>query len=238
MKEYFVFMGGFGSGKSELAINLALQKATEGACTLVDMDVVNPYFRSTERNDVLSKAGVRLIAPPFAMHKIEIMSLSGEIFAAFVQPDGTAIFDAGGNSVGAISLGQYQPQFNAIPPEDLHVLLVVNPMRPLAETAQKAYELMQDIQRTSRLQVNGLINNANLVDETTEEELHVGYDVVRELSEMTGIPVYATAGAADMLEKFLAYAKEKGLDEKYIGRPMPIGIQMHRTWNKFLKEGL
>ena len=108
MKEYYVFVGSFGSGKSELAINFALNKALDNPpCTLLDMDVINPYFRSSERMDVLKKANVRLISPPFAMNKIEIMSLSPEVYSAFAQQEGTVIFDAGGDPVGAISLGQY-----------------------------------------------------------------------------------------------------------------------------------
>lgn len=239
MKEYYVFLGSFGSGKSELAINLAIQKAIENPpCTLVDLDVINPYFRSSERFELLKRASVRLISPPFALDKIEIMSLSPEVYSAFAQKDGTVIFDAGGDPVGAISLGQYFSHFCNIPSEQLHVLMVVNPFRPLAETAQKARSLMEQMQNASRLNISGFINNANLVNETTHQELKTGYDVVRELSQETGIPVYATAGSRQVLDAFLCHAKEHDLDFRYIGHPFPIDILMHRTWDKFLKEGL
>lgn len=262
MKEYYVFLGSFGSGKSELAINFALQKALQNPpCTLVDVDVVNPYFRSSERGDLLRQSGIRLISPPYALQKIEIMSLSPEVYSAFAQPDGTVIFDAGGDPVGAVSLGQYYSYFrNIICPTDtisypghpapdflhsqrtecaaLSVFMVINPFRPLAETAKKAYALMEQIQIASRLKVTGLINNANLVNETTAQELKIGYDVVRELSEMTKIPVYATCGTKQVLDDFLSFAETSGLDPSYIGTPIPIDIIMHRTWNKFLKEGL
>lgn len=239
MKEYYVFLGSFGSGKSELAIHLALQKARENPpCTLVDVDVINPYFRSSERGDFLRRSGVRLISPPFALQKIEIMSLSPEVYSSFAQPDGTVIFDAGGDPVGAVSLGQYHSHFQNIPSEQLSVFMVLNPFRPLAETAEKACALLEQIQIASRLKITGLINNANLVHETTIQELKTGYDVVKELSSMTEIPVYATCGMKPVLDQFLTFAKTSNLDPNFIGIPMPIDIHMHRTWNKFLKEGL
>jgi len=239
MKEYYVFTGSFGSGKSELAINLALKKAQEHPpCTLLDMDVINPYFRSSERGDLLKDHQIRLISPPFAMNKIEIMSLSPEVYSAFAQKEGTIIFDSGGDPVGAISLGQYHSHFCNILSEQLHVFLVVNPLRPLAETAEKAYALMEQIQIASRLNITGIINNANLVEETTTQELKTGYDVVKELSEKTGIPVYATAGTPRLLDEFFALRDQWGLEDVYLGKKMPIDVVMHRTWGRFLKEGL
>lgn len=239
MKKYFVFLGSFGSGKSELAINFAVQKSKEKLpCTLVDLDVINPYFRSSERGELLQKYNVRLISPPYALQKIEIMSLSPEVYSVFAQAEGTVIFDAGGDPAGAVALGQYKPYFGSIPSEQLHVLMVLNPFRPLAETSQKAKTMMEQLQKASRLKITGLINNANLVNETTLEELKTGYEVTKELSEMTGVPVYATTGTRDVLETFAAYIKEQKLNTESIGRLIPIEVMMHRTWDKFLNEGL
>ena len=89
MKEYWVLLGAFGSGKSELALNMAIRAAKQGPCTLVDLDVINPYFRTSERGDVLTPAGVELIMPPFALDKIEILSLSARVYAAFTPGEGS-----------------------------------------------------------------------------------------------------------------------------------------------------
>lgn len=241
MKEYYVFLGSFGSGKSELAINLALQKAAQNPpCTLVDLDVINPYFRSSERGDLLSQANIRLISPPYALQKIEIMSLSPEVYSAFAQTGGTVIFDAGGDPVGAVALGQYYSHFynilNSPSNAQLSVYMVINPFRPLAETAAKAKSLMERIQLASRLKITGIINNANLVNETTSQELKIGYDVVRDLSEMTGIPVAATAGVKHVLDDFAAYASTNALDPAYIGQWMPVHVTIRRTWDEFLQS--
>lgn len=238
MRKYYVLLGGFGSGKSEMALNLALEKAAEGSCMLVDLDVINPYFRVSEREDMLDKAGVELISPPYSMKKIEIMSLSPRVYAAFTPGDGTVIFDVGGDHVGAAALGQYKPNFSRIPPEDLEILFIVNPMRPVAADLQSAWSLLEKVEGVSRLRFTGIVNNGNMAEESDLSHLLAGYDLVKELSDKTGVPVWGTCGQERILKEYEAYAKKHGLEEKYIGRLYPIEILMHRSWAKYLKEGL
>ena len=238
MKEYWVMLGSFGGGKSEMSLNMAVRAAAKGKCTLIDLDVINPYFRSSERGDVLDAAGVELISPPYALKKIEILSVSPRVYSAFTQGEGTVIFDVGGDHIGAVALGQYKPNFDAIPPEKLHVLFVVNPLRPLSADFPSAMSMLQKIQKVSRLNVTGIVNNGNLAELTSIEHLKMGYDLVKELSEATGIPVWGTCGRPDILDQFSQYAAEQGLDERYIGIQYPIEVMMHRSWGKFLNEGL
>ena len=238
MKDYWVLLGSFGSGKSELALNMSIRAAKNGPCTLVDLDVINPYFRTSERGDVLEPAGVELIMPPYALEKIEIMSLSARVYSAFSPGEGSVFFDIGGDHVGSIALGQYKPYFDRIPKENLHILFVVNPMRPTAADLESAYSVLYKIQFVSRLNVTGIVNNANLAGETEAEHLVEGYELVKALSEKTGIPVWGTAGTQKVLDAFDRYADENGLDRTYIGVYQPIEILMHRSWDKFLNEGL
>ncbi len=238
MKDYRVLVGSFGSGKSELALNLALDFASRTSCTLVDLDVVNPYFRTSERGDVLEKAGVELISPPYALHKIEIMSLSPRIYAAFTPGEGQVIFDVGGDHVGAVALGQYKPNFASIPPEHLKVLQVINPLRPMAAELSGALSVMEKIENVSRLKINGLVNNANLAEETDVSHLLQGYELVKAVSEKTGVPVLYTCAVPEIMEEFKKLITEKEFDPRFIGQLMPIEIMMHRSWDKFLSEGL
>ncbi len=238
MKDYWVLLGSFGSGKSELALNMSINAAKHGPCTLVDLDVINPYFRTSERGDVLTPAGVELIMPPYALEKIEIMSLSARVYSAFTPGEGSVFFDIGGDHVGSIALGQYKPYFDRIPDEHKHILFIVNPLRPTAAEVESAWAVLEKIQFVSRLDVTGLVNNGNLAGETDAEHLLQGYELVRGLSEKTGIPVWGTAGLPKVLDDFSRYAEEHGLDPKYIGTLVPIDIMMHRSWDKFLNEGL
>ncbi len=238
MKEYWVLLGSFGSGKSELALNMSIEAAKHGPCTLVDLDVINPYFRTSERGDVLTPAGVELIMPPYALEKIEIMSLSARVYSAFTPGEGSVFFDIGGDHVGSIALGQYKPQFDGVPKDRLHVLFIVNPLRPTAADVESAYAVLEKIQFVSRLDVTGIVNNGNLAGETGVEHLLQGYELVKGLSEKTGIPVWGTCGTEDVLDAFKAYADAHGLDPVYIGRYQPIEVLMHRSWDKFLNEGL
>jgi hypothetical protein len=238
MKTYWVLVGSFGSGKSELALNLALEKAKEGPCTLVDLDVINPYFRTSERGDVLKPAGVELIMPPFALDKIEIMSLSAQVFSVFSPGEGNVIFDIGGDDVGSIALGQYKARFDRVPPERINVLFIVNCLRPTAADFDSAMDVLAKIQYVSRLKVTGIVNNANLAGETEACHLAEGYELVKRLSEATGIPVWGSCGTREVLNSFKLYVKEQGLDPTYVGRYQAIEVMMHRSWDKFLKEGL
>lgn len=238
MKDYWVLLGSFGSGKSELALNLSINAAKNGPCTLVDLDVINPYFRTSERADVLEPAGVELIMPPYALEKIEIMSLSARVYSAFTPGEGSVFFDIGGDHVGSIALGQYRPYFEKIPKENLHILFIVNPMRPTAADLESAYNVLYKIQFVSRLDVTGIVNNANLAGETDVTNLIEGYELVKALSDKTGIPVWGTCGTQGVLDEFKAYADANGFDPNYIGVYQPIEIMMHRSWDKFLNEGL
>ena len=238
MKEYWVLLGSFGSGKSEIALNLAVEKAKEGPCTVVDLDVINPYFRVSERGDVLTPAGVELIMPPFALEKLEIMSLSAQVYSAFAPGEGTVIFDIGGDDVGSIALGQYKPRFDRIEKDQVHVLFIVNPLRPTAADLPSALSTLDKIQYVSRISVTGIVNNANLAGETDVSHLAQGYELVKALSEQTGIPVWGTCGTAEVLHSFEQYVREHKLNPAYVGKYQPIEVMMHRSWDKFLTEGL
>lgn len=238
MKEFWVLVGSFGSGKSELALNLAVDMAKQGPCTVVDLDVINPYFRISERGDVLEPAGVELIMPPYALEKIEIMSLSARVYSAFNPGEGNVIFDIGGDDVGSVALGQYKPRFEQIPKEHLHVLFVVNPLRPTAADLPSALSTLDNICYVSRLEVTGIVNNANLAGETTVEHLIQGYELVKGISERSGIPVWGSCGTAEVLHSFEQYVQDHALDPAYVGRYQPIEVMMHRSWDKFLNEGL
>ena len=235
MKDVKVLIGNYGSGKSELALNFAMQAAARGDRTeLLDLDMVNTYFRLTERGKMVEQKEIRLVSPNFACSGIETLSLPAEVSSAFVLDWDTVIFDVGGDDVGATALGRYHQDFMALEPGALEVLNVVNIRRPLASTEEKIHRLQEGMQAHARLQITGMINNTNLATMTSADDLWDGYEVLREVVDRTGIPVAYTTGKREFLDAFLA----RDPDPKYVGKPVAIDVYMHRDWDSYIEYGL
>lgn len=235
MKDVKVLIGNYGSGKSELALNFAMQAAARGDRTeLLDLDMVNTYFRLTERGKMVEQKEIRLVSPNFACSGIETLSLPAEVSSAFVLDWDTVIFDVGGDDVGATALGRYHRDFMALEPGALEVLNVVNIRRPLASTVEKIHRLQEGMQTHARLQITGMINDTNLSTMTSADDLWDGYELLRQVVDLTGIPVAYTTGKKDILDAFLA----RDPDPKYVGKPVAIDVYMHRDWDSYIEYGL
>lgn len=235
MRDFFVLIGNFGSGKTELALNFAFRAAERGDRTLlVDIDMVNTYFRLSERRAVIEERGIRLISPNYAMTNIETLSMPAEVNAAFHSDWDTVVFDVGGDPSGATVLGAYKPEFEKLAPGALKVLNVVNVRRPMSGAADKIISLMEEMSGYSRLETSGIINNTNLAVETGPDELEDGYRILREVSERTGVPIAYTSGKKDMLDIFLAGDH----DPKYVGQAFELISYMHRDWDSYTKGGV
>lgn len=197
---YLVFTGNYGSGKTEIALNLALASSRQMKTTLVDLDIVNPYFRSGEKAEELREAGIRTLMPTYAMTTVDIPALPAEIQSVFEIPSDRVIFDVGGDDTGAAALGRYHPSFMARR-EQTEMILVINCMRPLTRTKDEILELAMRIQSRGRLKIDLLINNTNLADETTTGMIEEGEKIVLDCAQaLNGVPVI-TAGKPDALEQ-------------------------------------
>lgn len=183
---FVVLVGNYGSGKTELSLNLALASAQQMTTTLVDLDIVNPYFRSGEKAEELKAAGVRVLMPTFAMSTVDIPALPAEIQSVFEQPSQRVIFDVGGDDTGAAALGRYAPSFRRYR-EDTTVCLVINAMRPLTQTAEDVVDLAQRIAARGRMDIDVIINNTNLADQTEPEMLAAGHQVAVEAAKLLGV---------------------------------------------------
>lgn len=231
MKKVIVLIGNYGSGKTELALNFAFKAAEKGRTELLDLDMVNTYFRLTERGTMVHQKEIRLVSPKYACSGIETLSLPAEVASAFDQDWDTVVFDVGGDSVGSTALGRYHSDFMDIEPENLQVLNVVNTRRPLAGSVERVMRLQEDMQVHSRLKITGMVNNTNLATMTGPDDLRDGYEIIKEVSEKTGIPVAYTTGRKEMLDIFMA----EGHDPRFIGTPMAIDTYMHRDWDSYIK---
>lgn len=197
-KKYVVFTGNYGSGKTELALNLALASSREGATTLVDLDIVNPYFRSGEKADTLRQAGVRVLMPTFAMTTVDVPALPPEIQSVFETPCERVVFDVGGDDTGAAALGRYAPSFQRLRGETV-TCLIINCMRPLTQKAEDIADMGQRIIARGRLGIDMLVNNTNLADLTEPDMLRAGYKEVLKAADMLGVKRVITTGTAALL---------------------------------------
>ena len=232
MKKVYVLIGNYGSGKSELALNFAFKAAETGRTELLDLDMVNTYFRLTERGNMTRMKEIRLVSPNYACSGVETLSLPAEVASAFAMDWDTVVFDVGGDAVGSTALGRYHQDFMELEEGSLEVLNVINTRRPLAGTVEKIVRLQEDMQRHSRLKITGMINNTNLATATTPADLRDGYEIINQVSEITGVPVKYTSGKKEMLDVFLS----EGHDPKYIGTPLAIDTYMQRDWDSWVKS--
>jgi len=197
---YLVLTGNYGSGKTELALNLALQFAQQYQTTLVDLDIVNPYFRSGEKAEEMRKAGVRMLMPTYAMTTVDIPALPAEIQSVFEVPSDRVIFDVGGDDTGAAALGRFYPSFMAHR-EETKMVFVVNCMRPLTRDADEIIDLAERIQNRGRLRIGMLINNTNLADMTEPGMIENGEEITLICAEKLGVSDVITAGKEQILKE-------------------------------------
>jgi len=191
----YITVGHYGSGKTEFSVNFALSLAkAHQKVFLVDLDIVNPYFRSNDARALLEENGITVIAPDYAGTNVDIPALPAEIMKIFNVEDARIVIDVGGDDDGAIALGRYKQFFDA---SDYEMNLVVNTRRPLSGTVEEIIEMKQNIEYASRLSVTNIIADTNLGQETTKEIIEEGFFIIKEAAEQMNLPVKYAVSAID-----------------------------------------
>lgn len=191
LKPCTVICGHYGSGKTNLTVNLALAAARQGkTVTVIDMDVVNPYFRTADFRELFQNAGVRLIAPVYANTNLDLPVLPPSVGTAIRAGKGRVFLDLGGDDDGAVALGGFSA---VLKEQGYSMVYVVNSRREPEPDPGEEAELLLRIQTASRLTVEWLVNNTNLGPETTPEVIRGSVPYVEAVSERTGIPILGTA---------------------------------------------
>jgi hypothetical protein len=187
MKNITFLTGYYGSGKSELAINLAIKERVD---YVVDLDVVNPYFRTREQEKIFNEYGIEVISSDldYKMH-VDMPYISARVFIPFHNNTKRAIYDLGGNDVGAKLLRQFEDYNDT----DIDLYLVINVYREESNTKEKIIQLINKIEGTGGFKVTGLINNSNLLRETTLEDILYGEEIIKQVSKETNLKIVYTA---------------------------------------------
>ncbi len=186
-----VIVGNYGSGKTEIAINLAAhRKAAGGSVRIADLDLVNPYFRTRDARRLLEATGVEVVLPPEAYLHADLPVLSPAVAGMLRRPADLVLLDVGGNDVGATVLAALGDVFSEVA---FRMLQVVNPFRPFTRTHRECRRIQGEIEAASRLRVDGLVCNPNLMDETRPDHVIEGYSFCRGLAGATGLPLELVA---------------------------------------------
>ena len=188
-KRVTIVCGHYGTGKTNLSINLALDYARRGEdVTLVDLDIVNPYFRSADYSEMLTEEGIRVVGPNFANTNLDTPSLPGSVKGA-LEGDGRVIIDVGGDYAGATALGVYSASIRDADPE---VLYVINRYRSMTTDAESAVDILHEIETAARIKVHGIVNNSHLKNDTDADRILKSLEFADAVCSHTGLPLRFT----------------------------------------------
>ncbi len=191
-KRINIFTGHYGSGKTEAAINFALiLKKLFTKVAIVDLDIVNPFFRTADAKLELENIGIKTILPVFAGTNSDVPALPGEINSIFQNEETKTVIDVGGDDAGAKALSRYRNDFIS---QDFEMFCVINTCRPMTDTSEKIKNMIWEIESSSRLKITNLINNTNLMENTTIDIVMEGHRKILEVSRDIKIPLAFACG--------------------------------------------
>lgn len=217
MKKVNIITGHYGSGKTNFSVNLAVRAAAEGKkVAVVDLDLVNPYFRTADFKELFAEKNIKMIAPDFANSNLDIPSVQFDVEQLAASED-CLIIDVGGDDAGAAALGRYSEALSAF---DVEMYYVINQRRYLTADSDEAVKLMYEIETASHLKHTALVNNTNLGCETTVDIIRQSADFARETSEKTGLPLAFTT------------VPENAEDISGIDSPLPVKVYVKPIWDR------
>lgn len=215
-----IFTGHFGSGKTEVAVNFALNATTKlNNIAIVDLDIVNPYFRTADVKEELEKSGIWVITPMYANTNVDVPALPPEMNTLFEKKEYNVVLDMGGDDLGARVLARYKED---IEQQGYCMYFVVNAKRPMTDTDMKLEEMIYEIESSSGLKVTKLVNNTNLLDSTKAEDVVEGHKMIKRVGDKLGIPIGFVSGFADLLE---------GVDKEVGTEFFPLKKLIKLPWN-------
>lgn len=213
-KRVTLFAGHYGSGKTNIAVNFALKLKNDSYnVKIADLDIVNPYFRTKDSKDELERADIPLISPAYANSNVDLPALPQEIYSLVQRKDSYAVLDIGGDDRGAYALGRYTPYI--LEENNYEMVFVANFFRPLTRTYTEAYEVMREIEVACGIKFTAIINNSNLGNLTTPDDVTNTYDEVEKLSKLSKLPVIFTSAEERVAENLDGNVLSLKLQKKY-----------------------
>ncbi len=199
-KRITILAGHYGSGKTNIAVNIALSMAQSGKKVAVcDLDIVNPYFRTKDSSEDFRKAGIRLISSEYANTNVDIPALPQEMYAVIDDKETNFVLDIGGDDRGALALGRLAPSI--LGENDFEMLLVANFFRPLTRDSESLLEVMYEMETACGLTFTGVVNNSNLGEITTVEDIMSSVKKAENFAKEIGRPLVMTTVKSELFDE-------------------------------------
>ena len=225
-KRIIIFAGAYGSGKTEVAVNYAIGLAASQSqpVSIIDLDIINPYFRSREAALELEAQSVQVIMPHGEMRHADLPIILPEIRGEIERSEGKVIIDVGGDDVGARVLSSLADAFT---PKGYELLIVLNARRPFTSDVAGSLKMIRDIEMSSRMRFTGIVSNTHLIGETTTETIIGGYKLAEEVGKAAGIPVTFVSVVAEVVQR---------LEQDIIKVPVfALSRQLLKPWEEKVK---
>ncbi|MBE6716098.1 MAG: MinD/ParA family protein [Ruminococcaceae bacterium] len=204
MKRVIIIAGHYGSGKTNIAVNMALAMKKDGINTVIaDLDIVNPYFRTKDSLERLTEAGIKLISSEYANSNVDIPAIPQDMYSIVDDKENHYIVDLGGDDRGAYALGRYADKLKE--ENDYEMYFVFNMYRPLTPDAESALDVMREIEEACRMKFTAIINNSNIGELTDVQAVLTSVAECDKLSLSADIPVAFTCVSTDVYEKMTGY---------------------------------
>lgn len=219
MKKITVVTGHYGTGKTNLSVNIAMNIKAQGKpVCVIDLDIVNPYFRTADFKKLFEENNIKLVAPEYANSNLDIPALSFDL-EQLAMSDNYLVIDVGGDDAGATALGRYSQALEKFH-DDIEMIYVINAYRYLTPTPDDALELMYEIENASHMKHTAIVNNSNLGSETTPETIENSFEFAEEISLKAELPILFNACREDLAE----FIEDKNL--------MPIKVYVKPFWER------
>ncbi|SHK26297.1 ATP-binding protein [Tepidibacter formicigenes] len=219
-KRIRIIIGHYGSGKTEFAMNyvMKMREELEGNIAISDLDVVNVYFRTREKRELLESKRIRVIDSSVKASAVDVPAVSAEVMAPIQDESYNYVMDVGGDFIGAKVVGRFS---HLLKENEYDMFCVVNANRQETATVEGVLKHIEQIEEASNCKVTGLINNTHLVRETTVEDVLRGQELVKEVSKIKNIPI-----------KYISCLEEivKNLPQDIEGEILPIKMYMREDW--------
>jgi len=228
-----IVTGHYGSGKTEISVSLVMLLAKETSSinapesdspyhrlALIDLDIVNPYFRSREQRELLKNAGIQVYGSMYETEiTAELPALGATVRAPLEDKSCRVIVDLGGNDTGALILNQFKKYFTD---GESEMLAVINANRPETTTEKGVLKHLLAIETATGMKISRIVNNTHMLHETTADDIFRGNDLCKKVSETLDIPILCNCYPSRIVDE----AELTELPEQLL----PLGLYLRPTW--------